>query len=44
MTNDEVIRRGHGSPQARWPEECCSNGDCPICNPAAEDEDEEIDL
>lgn len=47
MTNDDVIRRGGGSPQARWASEsCCKDGDCPICNPREEndlvwDEEEE---
>ena len=38
MSNDDVIARGGGSPQARWDKECCKGGDCPVCNPAPSDE------
>ena len=37
--NADVIARGGGSPQARWADQCCKGGDCPVCNP--EDEEEE---
>ena len=31
--NNYFIAKGGGSPQARWAEECCKGGDCPVCNP-----------
>lgn len=37
MSNDDVIRRGGGSPQARWASECCRDGSCPVCNPPKDD-------
>ena len=30
------------SSQAMWAKECCKGGNCPICNPPIEDEEDEV--
>ena len=38
--NASVIASGGGSPQARWSDQCCKGGDCPVCNPPEEEEED----
>jgi len=30
------------SDQARWAQECCKGGNCPVCNPTGDDESDDI--
>jgi hypothetical protein len=32
------------SSQARWARECCKGGNCPVCNPEYESDQEDMDM